>query len=315
MIAALFQRYKSDWSDVFVSKARKENWPESYVVQVLQALPSGKQTWDIAASFGDSVRLQYWRSASVYWARDNEDEVAFGVQQLIDAGRARAAIYLTAGSRQQLPARLIVTMLTDAVKEPRPDPVDLSEATMFQWSVGQLLLRLDTDDQVSEAEVAQLEWSYLTVLEHSERSPIVLHRSMARDPSLFVQILSAVFRAHSESAPEKGQVSEETKALALHASRLLDSWNTIPGATESGIDGGILKSWVTEAHQLSVRAERGVQAGAGGESAAAPGGGGGFLSGDCPGAARGLPPGVFDGAPGGAPRYRFAGRLPAGACP
>jgi transcriptional regulator with XRE-family HTH domain len=258
LIVALLNRSGSTWSRAFLSQAQQEKWDHSKVLQVLLALPSEKQTWDIAASFGNSVRLQYWRSANAYWSRDSEDEAVYGINQLLEAGRARAAVHLVAGSRQNLPARLIVRMLTDAAKEPWSNTGDGNEATMFQWSVVQLLDRLTSDDDVSEAEVGQLEWDYLALLEHSERSPVVLHRSMSRNPSFFVQVLSAIYRPGSESAPDRDQISKEVKDLASHSFRLLQSWNIVPGATDTGIDAPMLSSWIKDAHQLAVRAERGA---------------------------------------------------------
>jgi transcriptional regulator with XRE-family HTH domain len=258
LIAALVNRYGNTWLRPFLSKAREEKWDQSKVLQVLLALPSEKQTWDLAASFGDPVRLAYWKTANVYWSRDSEDETIHGVNQLLEAGRARAAVHLVAGSSQKLPAQLIVKMLAEAAREPWPNTADGNEAVMFQWSVVQLLERLDSDDDVSEAEVGQLEWDYLALLEHSERSPVVLHHWMSRNPSFFVQVLSAIYRAHSESPPDHDQISDGVKALASHAYRLLQSWNIVPGATEAGIDAAVLRSWVKEAHQLAVRAERGA---------------------------------------------------------
>jgi hypothetical protein len=256
LVAALFANHGSEWSTELFLKARRDEWEKGKIVHVLLALPSNKETWDIAASFGDTVKQEYWKNTNLYLSRDNEDHTVYAIHQLLEVGRAREAVHFTAGSQQQLPAHLLAKMLTDAAKEPWPDARHLNDATMFQWSVGQLLQRLDSEDEVSEAEVAQLEWAYLALLEHSERSPIVLHRSMSRDPSFFVQVLSTIFRAHSDGAVERSEIGEEVKALASHAFGLLQSWNIVPGATESGIDAGSLSEWVKEAHRLAVAFDR-----------------------------------------------------------
>src|SRR5207253_1895332 len=120
----------------------------------------------------------------------------------------------------------------------------------------QLLKRLDTDNTVPETVIAQLEWTYLALLEHSERLPIVLHRAMSKDAAFFAQVLSAICLPHSASAEERSQISEEAKAIASHSYRLLQSWKTVPGATETEIDAAVLTSWVKEAHRLAQQADR-----------------------------------------------------------
>ena len=127
---------------------------------------------------------------------------------------------------------------------------------MFQWSVAQLLKRLDADSAVPETVIAQLEWTYLALLEHSERLPIVLHRAMSKDPAFFAQVLSATCLPHSASAEDRSQISDQDKAIAAHAFRLLQSWNTVPGATETAVDSAVLTSWVKEAHRLARRTAR-----------------------------------------------------------
>jgi hypothetical protein len=147
---------------------------------------------------------------------------------------------------------LIVSVLFEAAN-PSPETLDATSSTMFQWSVAQLLKRLDADNTVPETVIAQLEWTYLGLLEYSERLPIVLHRAMSKDAAFFVQVLSATCVAHSASAEDRTQISDEAKAIASHAFRLLQSWNTVPGATETEIDASALISWVREAHQLASR--------------------------------------------------------------
>jgi hypothetical protein len=165
-----------------------------------------------------------------------------------------------AGSKEQVPAQLILRMLSNAAKEPVPGSLDMNEVTMFQWSVAELLQRLVSDCDAPEADVAQLEWLYLPLLEHSTHAPVVLHRWISKRPSFFVEVLSAIYRPHSKAAPDKAQITEEVKLRASYAYRLLQSWQTVPGADDTGIDAEVLSAWVKEAHKLAVRAERGAVA-------------------------------------------------------
>ncbi len=252
---ALLQHKGQEWSMSILSRARRENWSEGKIVDLLLALPPEKNTWDAAASFGDLVRRGYWKRTHIFWRSEDGEANEYAIRQLVEVGRASGAVDFIAGSQQAVSGELIASVLLEAAK-PSAHTSDATSSTMFQWSVAQLLKRLDADSTVPESVIAQLEWIYLGLLEHSERLPIVLHRSMSKDPAFFIQVLSATCVAHSASAEDRAQISDEAKGIASHAFRLLQSWNTLPGATKAETDALALTSWVREAHRLAQEADR-----------------------------------------------------------
>jgi hypothetical protein len=256
LISGMIVRFGHAWSERLVARAMHQSWERSRVMQVLLALPNDKHTWDIAASFGDETREEYWKTANIFWLPKDEDQLSYGIRQLLQARRARTAVRIVAGSQQQVQAPTLVEILLQAAEEPSTFSNDLNDPAMFQWSVSQLLGRLDQDSDVPEAQVALLEWMYLSLLEHSTRPPIVLHRAMSKEPAFFVEVLSAAFRAHSDPPSERAELPPKVKALASHAYRLLESWRTVPGANEGGIDPAVLNEWVKGAHLLAVHADR-----------------------------------------------------------
>jgi hypothetical protein len=254
-------RLGNAWSETLLAKARTANWDSSRIVEVLLALPSNRQTWQAAAAFGEAVKSQYWKSAQ-FWQSDDEQETLCGARELVQAGRARDAVHQLGGYRQPLPSDFVVELLTKALEQPWSQEVDRNEPVMFQWAVCQLLNRLDQDPTVSQDRIARLEWAYLALLEHSERPPVVLHRFISQDPAFFVQVLSAIYRPHSEKDRSKDDVSEEAKRLASQAFRLLESWKLLPGSTANGLEAAALKKWTQDAQQLATAADRSAVAGA-----------------------------------------------------
>ena len=228
LIAKLHERFGAEWSNGLLVKAKNQSWNRAKVVQVLLALPAGKETWDLASSFGVETNSEYWRSANTYWSGDHEEQTILGVEQLIEAGRAREAVRVIAGSRQALPDELIVRMLLKAAEKPTRQTNDVNDPAMFQWSVCQLLQRLDQSATVSETQVARLEWIYLALLEHSGRPPIVLHKTMSRDPAFFVQVLRAIYGTHSRGAADSEEIPSDVKALASQAFRLMSHGTLCP---------------------------------------------------------------------------------------
>ena len=245
-----------EWSESVLGLAVKERWCDPATTSFLLALPSERKVWKQVESFGASVRKAYWRRASFYPRNESLDDTLYAIEQMMDVGRARDLVELLAGSASGIPASTIVDVLTAAATSPWPQ--DGNAAVMSQWGVAELLKALDADESTEDAAVARLEWLYLALLEHSQRTPIVLHRFMAADPSFFVQVLSTVFRPHSDSAPKQHEPSEHERAMATQAFRLLESWRTVPGNSSSGLDAEALAAWVREAHRLAVEAERGA---------------------------------------------------------
>jgi hypothetical protein len=257
LVGGLQYRFGLPWQTSILVRARSDNWPHSKALQLLENLPSTPETWKQAASFGDDMRTAYWKVAQ-FWPRDGDEGNIYGAEQLLEAGRARAAIHAVAGSRRQLPSELVSRLLAQAVSESLQQPNDGNEPVMFQWSVCQLLRRLDEDRDVTDAQIAQLEWMYLPLLEHSERPPVVLHRWMSKQPAFFVEVISAMYRAYSESGSDVEVVTESQKTLASQAYRLMESWTTLPGFQDGRLDGTTLQAWVRDAHRLGVNAERGA---------------------------------------------------------
>jgi hypothetical protein len=128
---------------------------------------------------------------------------------------------------------------------------------MFLFSVEELLQRLDKADDVSEDRVASLEWTYLAMLEHSRRPPVVLHKTLSTNPEFFVKVLRSVYRPAPDSGVEEAvEDNKRASALAGHAYGLLRSWHKVPGETDGTIDQVVLQEWVDRVRALCLEAGR-----------------------------------------------------------
>lgn len=244
------------WSESVLEIARDEKWSEAAITRLLLALPSECLVWKKAASFGESIRREYWAKANFFPRNGSADETLYAIAQMMGVGRACELVERLAGDLKGIPGSTIVQILEAAAGSDWPK--EGNAAVMSQWGVAELLKALDADETIGDEAVARLEWMYLPLLEHSQRTPIVLHRFMAANPQFFVQVLSAIFRAHSESGSAQNTPTDHEKAIASQAYRLLSSWKTVPGMTASGMESDALVNWVTESHRLAVEAERGA---------------------------------------------------------
>lgn len=182
------------------------------------------------------------------------------MRKLIEVGRARHALALAGrGEKEALPSDLLVELLQGALRQPFVGDGDGNEATMFQHYVAEILGMLDERDDVDRNALITLEWNYLQLLEHSRRPPKVLLRALSEQPTLFVQMLSAIFKPTEGSGVIELEPSdpEQARAVATQAYRLLELWNRIPGAQDDGtIDGAVLEAWIKEARILAKAAGR-----------------------------------------------------------
>jgi hypothetical protein len=260
LIISFFRDRKEPWAEALIAKARAENWGDTALLTILRALPAVRWTWDQVAQIDGDLETAYWRGVPVFWMNEDSEDIAYAIRMLIRVGRARHAMPLAAhGNKVQLPCELLVEVLQEAARQPFDNNGDGNEATMFQHYVAEILRLLDERDDVDRNALIALEWNYLQVLEHSRRPAKVLLRALSEDPSLFIMMLSTVFKASEESGvvePEP-ENPEQARAMATQAYRLLELWNRIPGTRDDGtLDGEILELWIKEARALAKAAGR-----------------------------------------------------------
>ena len=260
LIISVFRDRKEPWAEALIARAKVKNWGDIALLAILLALPINRWTWDQVARIGGEIETTYWRRAPVLWVSEDSEDIAYAVRMLIKVGRARQALRLAGrGNKVHLPTDLLVEMLQEAARQPFEKSGDSNEQTMFQRYVAEILAQLDKRDDVDRNAFVALEWNYLRVLEHSRRPANVLLRALSEQPSLFIEMLRAVFKASEESGvvdPEP-EDPDQARVVAEQAYRLLELWNRVPGTRDDGtIDGEVLEKWVKEARSLAKAAGR-----------------------------------------------------------
>jgi hypothetical protein len=255
LIISAFSDRKESWAEALITKAKDEAWGDTALSTILRALPAQCWTWNQAAQAGAVIEDTYWRRAPVFWMSEDNDDIAFAIRKLISVGRARHALPLAGrGNKVHLPSDLLVKVLWEAGRQPFESGGNMNEATMFQHYVTEILQVLDERNDVDKHLLVELEWSYLSVLEHSRRPAKVLLRALAEQPKLFIEMLSAVFKPSEESgvAEIEPENLEQARAIASQAYRLLGLWNRLPGTRDDGtIDGEVLEAWIKEARSFA----------------------------------------------------------------
>jgi hypothetical protein len=216
--------------------------------ELLIVLPQYRVTWELVETQDEDVERHYWQSAQPYLRGDSTD-IEYSAREFLKFGRAGAAAKLLAHNPAS-PNFIAETL--EAILEMPPEP----EVQHLSYELGELFKKLEAVE-LDDSRIARLEWAFLPVFErHGAPSPKVLHRELARNPGFFTEVFALIYRAENE---EPGAISDEQRVRARRAHELLDSWTTVPGATEDGnVDAGVLKDWVHQARTELAANKRGA---------------------------------------------------------
>jgi hypothetical protein len=259
MAVAFLMRGGDTWVDGVLSRAACERWGDEATFRILRALPETKATWERAAAAGEAVDDLYWCRRDVWWIDPNDGDATYAVERLLKAGRARQAIHLIGHRHHKtLPVELVVRVLAQAVQEPWTD-LDRNDATMFRHYIVEIFKYLDQSGEVSDVQLAGLEWSYLPLFEFSDRPPRMLQKALATEPRFFIEVLTKVYQPSKESGIEEPAPNdlEREQAIARQAYDLLRAWCRVPGTTDDGIlEPAALEGWVKETRILAAQVGR-----------------------------------------------------------
>ena len=249
------ERHGEAWVDTMLAAPLTDDHEKT--AAFLLGLPFGKPTWDRVAGVDAAIGERYWREVQVWLPQGvSLDDMTFAVDRLIEHGRAFMALHLLGLHLERASAAILVRML-DAVRNTLITGEALPPTQHFGFDLERMFERLDAGG-VDAADIGRLEWFFLPLLSHGRLTPtLTLHRQMARDPALFADVISAVFRAHNRNADEEPPPTEQESARARVAYELLSSWHIVPGSTpDHGIDAAALNAWVDDARARCSASDR-----------------------------------------------------------
>ncbi len=220
-----------------------------------------EKEWAALAKEKPEVADAYWREFPRFPGRIDVKQLAIVTKGLRSVGRVGAALDLLAMCLPKEDDHELAELVADSLQhfldqggqDSEVNPQDYDFVRLFEYM----------DRSLPAERIAGLEWSYLTALEHSDRS-FALHRIMADNPDFFVDLITKVFRERDEEAEARGEEEKERpepteteRKIGFNAYRLLDSWKAMPGLTEAGqVDPEELRLWVTRARQELARLKR-----------------------------------------------------------
>jgi hypothetical protein len=239
-------KFGDQWKDAFAERVLVHVHEDSAKAHLLLGWSQDEVTWSLVDSLGTQVRDQYWAQTRLLPIRGTFEQLLFAIEQFRQRNRDIDVLSLVHTRLKDLPTDLIQDLLTKGVSQ-----VALAAkrmGTMLPYYVSQALTELRARKDVQESEIAKIEYAYLPVLRF-EKQPLTIMGLMARDPELFVDVLSHVFRGKN-AAPEE-VVTDEMKARATASYDLLRMFETVPGLNGTEVDPDALGEWVSEARSTA----------------------------------------------------------------
>lgn len=244
-------------------------------------LPARAAIWDRLDKWGFEVAELYWRRAPMSGLDDPDADAERAVIRLLAARRPLRAVDIAAlyvhGSKHpaNTGAPWVISSLTleralrSAGEEKSDEQLDGSALSNLAHAVGALLDVMEKQG-ANAALLARLEWLWMPAVANTQRGLKSLSTVLSESSETFVEILKLAFRAEGDSPRD---LTEDERARATQAFRLLESWHAVPGQTvmsggepASGqsnvtfltgtVDGEKLLNWVVEARKMAAECGR-----------------------------------------------------------
>lgn len=214
---------------------------------VLRCVPAEWDYWEVVARNQDDDSA-YWQTAEMRVLPP--DHMQYAIERLVACGRAWDAIDSVSlsirsakqeGVKTDLTADVLIGLLHVACTQKSVKISSLS------YEVGQVLDHI-VELKADQVDVARLELLLYPLVGYY-REPIVLHRTLATVPHLFVRLMEVAHRGET-------MLGMDRSASFRMATSVLNGWRDCPGMTADGeLDAAVMQQWVETARQGLAAAE------------------------------------------------------------
>lgn len=245
-------RFENDgWG--WIKSLKLAAWSALNAGRLSIVLPFNRQSWDLVESLGIEVSGYYWNYTYYYLGHSTDADAKYVIEKLLQYEcpfRAIDFIAMAFHQKCNIDSKIVMNVLETAFK-PRKDGKKEAKTQSSGYDIQELFKKLQSDPEVDQNRLVSLEWQYLPILDGHGASPKALHCALNNDPQFFAKLLAIIFRSRKEPKEPAEEPTEEQRARANNAYRLLNSMETLPVMDEKDkVDQEKLIKWVDEARKL-----------------------------------------------------------------
>lgn len=250
-VSAMGSKHHCEWWEV---ELRQQVIPRMQSAEDIARLFLGwklnSHTWDYIESIGREIYDQYWILIPGLPDEGPVSELDIAVEEFRRHGRSIDVLAAAHRRLSEIGTDVLVVLLQEAVPQVA-NAKHLGGGTMLAFYVDAVFAEVTDRIEADPGLVARLEFAYFPLLEHSKRK-LVLFQRLERDPNLFVEMLSYVFRSSNAKDPTEPTPAERNRAHVAY--RLLSDFKTVPGSEDGSGDGQFLRWWVDGARAAAAQA-------------------------------------------------------------
>ncbi|MFC3653328.1 hypothetical protein ACFONN_17350 [Dyella humi] len=177
---------------------------------------------------------------------DGDDAaIRFACQKFAASGRPLGALFAMHRNLNRLTSVVICELLTLGVAELNANPERYSG--MLNYYLKEVFAYLRTAADTEPALVAACEFKYIEAFRFS-RDELIIHRLLSKDPALFFEFITNVYRSKDQ---EEAEITQHQQAIARASYSILSTFVLLPGTQENDVDAGMLATWIVKVRRLA----------------------------------------------------------------
>lgn len=241
--------YGKQWIDAFSTRFPDFSNDGEVGLDLLLGWPGVRSTWDFVDSLGPHAQKLYWRNVTFPLFEGTREDLMFAVLQFQAAKRDIDVLPALMRRGGEFPTQLIYELLLNSREQ-------LSEnanrnGTMLAFYLEKALAELRQRDDAEAMQVASLEYAYFPLI-HRESNDLLLFSLLATEPSLYVDLLTKLYRR--KDTPADVEISEEQRNEARAAFKVIHEFKRLPGLKDGHVVEEALLNWVLQVRALAERA-------------------------------------------------------------
>jgi len=238
-------------SEVLDGLVHEKNDSDDLRIRLLVCAPFDGVTWQHVDELPEDLQRRYWQEVHPRWEDHDADDIARLVDELLKVNRPGAAFHAAHVKWELVDTALLVRLLRK-VGTYHSEPID--RYMLGSYDISDAFDELEKRGDVPRDELVQLEFMFLSALEHSEHGVRNLEERLSESPTLFMQMIIPVDKRSDggEDPPEWQNMNPDRRAdLATAAHSLLTIASRVPGTqADGGIDLAKLKHWLDRVRSL-----------------------------------------------------------------
>ena len=232
-----------------ISELERRGAQSAAIAGLMSNAPQDMPVWSLIEAQTQEVRDHFWKLARPYNVRAERDDLAFCIEKLLAAERPRTAFGALGDRGAEVPSSQLMQMLKGIGAGQEPD-APLPQA----WDISHLFAALSKGGQLSQSELAGLEFGYHEILHEGEYGTPNLLAEIWSSPEFFMELVCLAYKPrHSDPEP----IPDNMQSAAHTASSLLHNVRGIPGRTPDGmIDPEVFFGWIGKVRELGEAQDR-----------------------------------------------------------